>query len=86
MPRFSAAHSVRAIGPTTRSFGANRSLSQPHTDEDEGLLNEATAAPDVLVKVMTFPEVRPKYFTFGWSRNGVTVSVLLVYAFHADVM
>ncbi len=34
-----------------------------------------TTAPDVLVKFMTFPETRPKYFTEGWFANGVTVSV-----------
>src|SRR3954467_4268262 len=77
VPRLSAAQSVREIGPTTRSFGAGRSPLQPQTLADDGLLKEATVAPDELVKFMTLPDVRPKYLVLGWSANGTTVSVLL---------
>jgi hypothetical protein len=86
VPRFSAAHRVREIGPTTRSFGAGRSPSQPQTLADEGLLNDATCWPALFVNLMTLPDVRPKYLVFGWSPKGTTVRVLVVYAFHADVM
>ena len=44
------------------------------------------AGPAPLVKFMTLPLVRPKYLVFGWSVNGTTVSVLVVYAFQAEVM
>ena len=45
---------------------------------EEGFVNEATCCPEVLVKVMTLPDVRPKYLVFGWSVNGTTVSTLPV--------
>src|SRR3954463_8692333 len=86
VPRCSAAQSVRAIGPTTWSFGAPRAPSQTHTLAVVGRLNEATGWPEEFVKVITVPLVRPKYFTFGWSVNGCTVSVLVVYAFQALAM
>ena len=74
------------MGPTTRSFGACRAPSQPHTSALLGRLNDATCWPEPLVNVIVVPEVRPKYLRFGWSPNGTTVSVLPVYAFHADAM
>src|SRR5262249_55670344 len=86
VPRLRAAHSVREMGPTTRSFGAGRSPSQPHTLAEDGRLKDATTAPDVFVKVITFPLVRPKYFVLGWSATGTTVKTLPVYAFHAPAM
>jgi hypothetical protein len=86
VPRFRAAHRVREIGPTTRSLGAGRSPSQPHTLADDGRLKDATCWPAVLVKFMTLPDVRPKNLVLGWSPKGTTVSVLVVYAFQADAM
>src|SRR4051794_40854650 len=84
--RCSAAQSVRAIGPTTWSFGAPRAPSQPQTLLVDGRLNEATCWPAAFVKVITVPLVWPKYFTFGWSVNGCTVRVLDAYAFQALAM
>src|SRR4051794_5055887 len=81
-----AAQRVRAIGPTTRSFGAPRAPSQPHTSAVEGLVNEATTLPVPSVKFMTLPLVRPENLVFGRSPKGTTVSVLVVYAFHARLM
>src|SRR4051794_24736539 len=84
--RFSAAHRVRAIGPTTLSLGAPSAPSQPHTLGVLGLVNDATFLPEASVKFRTSPVVRPENFTFGWSVNGTTVSVFDRYAFHASVM
>ena len=77
---------MRAIGPTTWSSGAPSAPSQPHTFAVDGLVNEATVAPVPSVKLMTCPLVRPENLVSGRSPNGTTVSVLPVYAFHADAM
>src|SRR4051794_39739493 len=74
------------MGPTTWSLGASRAPSQPHTSALLGRLKEATGEPDPLVKVMTVPDVRPKYLVLGWSANGWTVRVLFTYALHAEAM
>ncbi len=44
-----------------------------------GFWNDVTTWPELLVKFMTLPETRPKYLVFGWSVNGVTVSVCELY-------
>lgn len=49
---------------------------------ESGFWKLVTTAPAPLVKFMTPPETRPKYFVFGWSPNGVTVSVEELYFCH----
>ncbi|GAB2957297.1 hypothetical protein GCM10027184_00090 [Saccharothrix stipae] len=51
-------HSVRAIGPTTWSFGARRALSQPHTFDVDGLADDATCRPDESVRFIVVPDAR----------------------------
>ena len=53
---------------------------------ESGFWNAVTTAPEVLVKFMTLPDTRPKYLVFGWSANGVTVSVDVLYLVQTRLM
>ena len=78
VPRCSAAHRVREIGPTTWSFGAASAPSQSHTFAVVGLAKRATSSPAVSVKTSSLPLVVPKNFVSGSCAKGTTVSFVVV--------
>jgi hypothetical protein len=57
--RLYPAHSVREMGPRTRSLGASSGLEQPKTLSLYGFWNDVTTAPAPSVKFIVSPATRP---------------------------